>query len=181
MAPSPSGRAAGENIPDAVPSSSPHGKRGRGKATTTSNESKRAAKVARSSHVEETKAPAEGTAETPTTSVKEEGNAQGTPVANTTENIVKLLANLSSDDSTVIEKALKDLAELCQEENAVSEDNEREIRRLGVHAAAVQAVKKHVDNVLIQTAGIRALCNFTFKFASEKVVISIISFKLSSL
>ena len=167
MAPSPD-RAAGEEIADAVPSSS-HGKRGRGKRTTS--ESKRVAKLARALHVEETKAQEEDNTETPTTNV-EEGDTQDNPVANTTENIVKLLSNLSSDDQNVIADSLTDLAELCHPNiTDLHEANKREICRLGGPMAVVQAVKKHVDDALIQEEGIGALCNFTsFSTLTEVLV-----------
>jgi hypothetical protein len=42
----------------------------------------------------------------------------------------------------------------------VLQENEREIRRLGGHMPVVQVLKKHVDHVLIQVGGIRALGNF---------------------
>ena len=168
MAPSPD-RAAGEkNIADAVPSSS-HGKRGRGKATTTS-ESERVAKVARAPRIEETEAREEETAETPTAKVEEEGDIQDIPVANTTENIFKLLSNLSSDDRSVILDSLTDLSDLCRSTTDLHEANECEIRRLGGPMAIIQAVKKHVDAVLIQEEGIRALCNFTFPLPAMVLV-----------
>ena len=166
MAPSPD-QAVGENIADAVPSSS-HGKRGRGKRTTS--ESERAAKLPRAP-VEETKAPEEDNTETPTTNVEEERDTQNTPAANTTENIVKLLSNLSSDDPAIIADSLVDLGNLCAHDlTDLSVANEREIRRLGLHTAVVQVVKKHVDDALIQEEGIGALLNFTFSTLAQVLV-----------
>ena len=170
MAPSPD-RAAGEEIADAVPSSS-HGKRGRGKRTTS--ESKRVAKLARALHVEETKAQEEDNTETPTTNVEERGATQDTrpAVANTTENIVKLLVkDLQSHDRDVTEKALTDLADLCHEDATdLFEANEREIRRLGGHMAVVQAVKMRVDDALIQEEGIRAIWNLSYQMPAKVLV-----------
>ena len=170
MAPSPD-RAAGENLVDAVPESS-HGKRGRGNTTrSTSSGSRRVAKVARAPHIEETKAQEEDNAETSTTNVEEEGDTQETLAANTTENIVKLLSNLWSDDPTVIEKSLKDLAGMCDPDiTDLFEANERNVCRLGGHIVVVQVVKKHVDDALIQEEGIGALLNFTFSTLAQVLV-----------
>lgn len=61
------------------------------------------AKVASVPPVMETKAHEEDTTETPTTNAKEEaGGTQDTPVANATDNIVKLLLNHLSDCGIVI-------------------------------------------------------------------------------
>jgi hypothetical protein len=85
----------------------------------------------------------------------EEGDTQDTPVANNTKNIVKLLvSDLRSDDLTVIQKALTDLADLCQPTKTdLYEANKSKIHQLGGHMAVVQGVKKRVDNVLIQEEG----------------------------
>jgi hypothetical protein len=167
MAPSPD-RAAGEDVAaDAVPSSS-HDKRDRDEATTTS-ESRKVTKVGRLTHVDETKTQEEETPDTtPTPNVEEEeGDVQENPAASTTENIVDLLSDLFDKNRTVVEEALSDLDDLCDDllrhdETVLSQQaNEREIRRLGGHMAVVHAVKKHVDHGPIQREGIRALCNFT--------------------
>jgi hypothetical protein len=170
MAPSPD-RAAGDNlVADAVPASSSHGKRGRGEATTASESRRVTNKVGQMTLpvwmtrcVEETEAQEEDTPEiTPTTNVEGKGDVQETPVANTTENAVKLVSNLWSEDRSVVKKALKGLTDLfCNETHAFKAKNEREMRRLGGHMAVVHAVKNYVDDALIQEQGIRALCNLT--------------------
>jgi hypothetical protein len=163
-------RAAGENAAaDAVPDSS-HGKRGRAGKATTASESRRAAKVARLTRVEETKAREEETQDTPTTNAEDEDNTQETPVATTTENVVKLLSNLWSEDRAAIQEALADLADLCEEDTGLSHANEREIHRLGGPMIVVQVVKNHVDDALIQEEGIRALCNFTYPTVTRVLV-----------
>jgi hypothetical protein len=130
--------AAGETVADTVPSSS-RAKRGRGAGNATTSESPRAAKVARLPRVEEAKTQPEE-AVTPTL----------------TETCVKLISDLWSDDQNVIQKALKDLYQLADEE-----EDEGEIIRLGGPMAIVQGLKKNLDHVLIQEEGIRVLWNFS--------------------
>jgi hypothetical protein len=137
-------RAAGETVAETVPSSS-HGKRGCGRT----GERRRVAKVARLPGVEETK-----------TQLEEE------VTLTITENCVKLISDLWSDDRNAIEKALTNLADLCHHDD----DDEREICRLGGHMAVVQVLKKHMDHVLIQEEGIRALWNFTYPTLAKVLV-----------
>jgi hypothetical protein len=160
-------RAAGETVAETVPSSSSHGKRGRGDGKATTGERRRVAKVARLPGVEETKTHSEDAPETATTKVEAEGDTQeNAERPSTTEDCVKLISDLWSDDRNVIENALTGLADLCHHDD----DDEREICRLGGHMAVVQVLKKHMDHVLIQEEGIRALWNFTYPTLAKVLV-----------
>jgi hypothetical protein len=139
-------------------------------------ESQRVAKVARLPHGEETKAQEEGTPDMPTANVEDEGDEGDAPVATNAKSIIELISNLWSDDRSVNEEALLDLADLCQEEDTdLSQANEREICRLGGHMAVVQVVKKHEDEVRIQEEGIRALHTLTSHHQRARVFVGDVS------
>jgi hypothetical protein len=156
-------RAAGDADPiaDTVPirrSSRANKKRRQEEADTpdgTGTGTGPAAKVARLASAEK---------ETP----EQEGDA--TPVAPlTTEEIMNLLKDLWSDDKCVIERALKEIADIGLNV-ATCKENEVNIRMLGGHTAVFQLLQKHAGCLEIQEEGMRALGNLCLLLPTKKLL-----------
>jgi hypothetical protein len=90
------------------------------------------------------------------------------PLPNT-EQIMNLIKDLWSDDTCVIERALKQIADFGLRDTWPFE-NELKMRVLGVHSAVLQVLQKHAGYLEIQSQGIRALGNLANLMPTTKLL-----------
>lgn len=90
--------------------------------------------------------------------------SQRTKVENWKESMEKILQHdLSSDDTDVVEKAMKDLAlMLCHEDDDVMLERQRHFLPLSGHTAVVGVMKAHPNLEVLQRYSISAIVNATY-------------------
>jgi hypothetical protein len=100
-----------------------------------------------------------------------EQEADETPEAQlTTERIMNLLQDLWSDDTGVIQRTLKEIADIGLKCKKYREKNEVKMRVLGVHAAVFQLLQKHIGCLEIQQQGMNALGNLCMLMHTAKLL-----------
>ena len=70
-----------------------------------------------------------------------------------------ITGELFSEDETMVESALKQLADICMHADAAAAANRKQIFRAGGHVSILGAMKKFTDSPRIQVQALRALAN----------------------
>jgi hypothetical protein len=87
----------------------------------------------------------------------------------TTEKIMILLKDLWSDDKSMIQRALIEIADIG-DSDAPPHENELKMRGLGVHIAVFQVLQKHIGCLEIQEEGMCALGDLSLLLPTKKLL-----------